>query len=152
MWRENIVLKDQLSHLTQDIENFQQYKSYSQSSSTRQRLVTAHERKDHMHCLKQECQARGTEQWICFQGFLAKNQDNEGVPHGSLILPTLFLLYINDVANTLAPTFPADIPTTIADHASTTSHVMQETIRRVNSWVDEWSMEINCSKIQAALD
>ena len=40
---------------------------------------------------------------------------------------------------------------TSAEHTSTATHVMQETINRVSSWADEWCMDINCSKIQATL-
>ena len=40
---------------------------------------------------------------------------------------------------------------TSAEHTSTATHVMQETINRVSSWADEWCMEIICSKTRTTL-
>ena len=79
----------------------------------------------------------------------------EEVPQGNVLSPTLFLLHVNDIVNTLPPRVTNSLHAddlaawTSAEHTSTATHVMQETINRVSSWADEWRMEINCSTTQA---
>ena len=61
-------------------------------------------------------------------------------------------LYVNDIVNTLPPRVTTPVHAddlsawTSAEHTSTATHVMQETINRVNSWANEWCMESTAAK------
>ena len=89
-------------------------------------------------------------------GLLSKDISlSKGVPQGSVLFPTLFLLYVNNIANTLPPRVANSLHAddlaawTFVEHSSTAAHIMQATIDRVSFWANEWRMEITCSKTQA---
>ena len=69
----------------------------------------------------------------------------------------LFLLYINDLTVALPPrtsnTLHADdlAEWTSAEHTTTATYIMQNTVNNVSNWAKENCMEINCSKTQATL-
>ena len=76
----------------------------------------------------------------------------QGVPQGGVISPTLFLIFIDDIAEKLtnhvhralhADDFAA---WSAAEHLSTASFRMQEALNHVGNWASDWGVEINTTK------
>ena len=72
-----------------------------------------------------------------------------GVPQGSVLGPTLFLLYINDINNNVNSTVRlfADDSLLYRPIWSQTDHeILQKDLEMLTSWANKWQMSFNVSK------
>lgn len=76
----------------------------------------------------------------------------QGVPQGGVISPTLFLIFIDDIAEKVnrhvsralhADDFAA---WSAEEHLSTANHRMQEALDNVGTWASDWGVDINPTK------
>ena len=91
-------------------------------------------------------------------GYLSKQVKlREGVPQGSVIAPTLFLVYINEITTTchqhVSNTLHADdfAVWTASEHTTTASYLLQKTVDKVEAWTTKWGLKLNHSKTTATL-
>jgi hypothetical protein len=72
-----------------------------------------------------------------------------GVPQGTVLSPTLFLVFINDIADNLHSTarvFADDCVIYRPIHTEKDHQLMQEDLDTLVGWSDIWQMEFNVSK------
>ena len=101
--------------------------------------------------------------WI--QGFLANREQSvtmngccskwalvkSGVPQGSVLGPTLFLIYINDIAEELKSTIRPFADDSVLYHeikGPEDHDILQQDLNAVFAWADKWQMSFNASKCQ----
>ena len=66
-----------------------------------------------------------------------------------VISTTLFLIYINDITNTI----PRQVSNTLhtddlavwsaSEHTTTAAYRIQESVKKIHQWTDDWGLEIN---------
>ena len=82
---------------------------------------------------------------------------HEGAPQGSVLSPTLFLVYISDILTTISKrvsnTLHADDLAiwNASEHTTTATYRIQETISGISKWTLDWGLEINTSKTNSTL-
>ncbi|KAK7115386.1 hypothetical protein V1264_001263 [Littorina saxatilis] len=79
----------------------------------------------------------------------------EGVPQGSCIAPTLFVVFIDDIADHLSMHISRALHAddlavwTRAEHITTAACRMQEAMNHLSDWAKEWMVTINRTKTEA---
>ena len=74
-----------------------------------------------------------------------------GLPQGSVLSPTLFILFINDFIGTLSPRFKFADDTAVlvkVSIPSTLESTLQEVANEVQNWCRKWRMVVNGSKTE----
>ena len=76
----------------------------------------------------------------------------QGVPQGGVISPTLFLVFIDDIAEKInrhvSKALHADdfAAWSAAEHLASAGHRMQEALNHIEVWASDWGVDINISK------
>ena len=76
----------------------------------------------------------------------------EGVPQGGVLSPTLFLMFINDIAkelprNVQGAIYADDLVIWCSEtHLSTARYRIQETLKALEEWTNRWLIRINTTK------
>jgi len=76
----------------------------------------------------------------------------QGVPQGGVISPTLFLIFIDDIAEKLSHHINNALHAddfavwNAADHLTTASYRMQEAMDQVETWATDWGVEVSVTK------
>jgi hypothetical protein len=76
-------------------------------------------------------------------------QVTSGVPQGSVLGPTLFLVYINDIGNNIQSTvrlFADDTALYRRIRTLADSHILQQDLEQLEQWERRWQMSFNAKK------
>jgi ribonuclease HI len=79
----------------------------------------------------------------------------EGVPQGGVISPTLFMIFIDDITRELSRHISRALHAddlaiwTKGEHVTTATCRMQEALNKVDAWAQEWMVTINRTKTEA---
>ena len=165
-FRKNKNTEDQLTYFVQNIENaFQEQKSLlsvffdlSQAFDTvwkeglKVKLLQSGIQGKMYKWLSSFLHDRTARVKLDGRHYSKKLQLREGVPQGSAISPTLFVIYINDITTAITPqvdhTLHADdfAIWSAAEHVTTAKVRVQETVNRVLQWTKDWGLNINQTK------
>ena len=73
---------------------------------------------------------------------------SSGVPQGSILGPTLFLYYINDLPDNIASTVRLFADDTIIYNTSENHEILQDDLRRLEIWEKKWDMQFHPLKCE----
>ena len=89
-------------------------------------------------------------QQVAVEGEKSETADvTSGVPQGSVLGPTLFLVYINDIGDNITSKLRLFADDTILYRSirnSTDTRILQEDLERLQAWEQQWQMEFNVNK------
>ena len=77
---------------------------------------------------------------------------SSGVPHGSIVGPILFLLYVNDIPENLScgtEMFADDTLLFNSGNPSDVSTPIQDSFSRISNWCNKWLLRINSVKCES---
>ena len=93
---------------------------------------------------------RGRSQQVVLDGYYSTPCDViSGVPQGSVLGPTLFLIYINDIVDGIQSNirlFADDCLVYRCISSPTDQCILQEDLNRLSTWAATWQMDFNVSK------
>ena len=81
----------------------------------------------------------------------------QGVPHGGVLSPTLFIVFTNDLVSELprgvkAALYADDLVLGCKEeHASTANYRLQQTIDQLTAWTEDWCVPVNNDKSSTTL-
>ena len=167
-FRKNRSTEDQIAYLTQEIEN-----AFQQKMKTLAVFVDLTKAFDKvwkegllLKLLKKKVCGR-MYSWIqsyLFQRTARVKLDGhqsklvkmrEGVPQGGVISPTLFIVFIDDIADELRRHISRALHAddlalwTASEYTTTASHRMQESMNSISEWANRWLVTINRIKTVA---
>ena len=76
-------------------------------------------------------------------------QVTSGVPQGSVLGPTLFLIFINDIVEKVSSKmrlFADDSAIYREIHSPEDHHILQDDLHTLNKWSEDWQMDFNVKK------
>ena len=93
---------------------------------------------------------RGRQQQVVVDGETSEPAEvTSGVPQGTVLGPTLFLIYINDIVDNINSTirlFADDLVVYRQINSPDDHHILQEDLQKLVEWSKTWQMELNVDK------
>jgi len=90
-----------------------------------------------------------TQQVVVEGSYSTSSKVTSGVPQGSVLGPTLFLIYINDLVMNIQSTvrlFADDCLIYRPIETATDHQILQEDLQKLSNWADKWKMKFNINK------